>query len=192
MTKLEKPKLSGSAQEQLDQAELNFKAFEEGIKNLTLDRMNEAPKLETEPQHRMSQNQISNSKDVYLKPEKAVSSREKFNESYRSQYEYAKQYVPFISEHAELKGEVIETWTKPFAGMPAEFWKVPTNTPIWGPRYLAEQIKRKSYHRLVMKNTLTNSEGGHQFYGQMAADTTIQRLDAHPVTKNKSVFMSNF
>lgn len=192
MTKLETPKLSGSAQKQLDQAEENFKSFEGGIKNLTLDRMNEAPKLETEPQHQMSQNQIANSKDVYLKPDRVVSARDKFNEKFREQYNYLKQYVPFIAEHSELKGEVIETWTRPFGGMPAEFWKVPTNTPIWGPRYLAEQIKRKSYHRLVMQPTLTNNLGGNQFYGQMAADTTIQRLDAHPVNKSKSVFMSNF
>jgi len=28
-----------------------------------------------------------------------------------------------------------------------------------------------------------------QFYGSMAVDTTIQRLDALPATKTKSIFM---
>jgi len=31
---------------------------------------------------------------------------------------------------------------KPFPGMPAEEWAIPTNKPINGPRYVAEQIKK--------------------------------------------------
>lgn len=187
----EKPKMSsGEAQQQIDKIEQQIQKHDENIKSLTLDNMSEAPRVEMEPQHRMSQNQIANSKDIYLKPEKIVSSRDKFNEKFRDQYNFAKQLVPFIAEHNE-QSDLIETWTRPFGGMPAEFWKVPTNTPVWGPRYLAEQIKRKSYHRLVMKNTATNNEGGSQFYGQMAADTTIQRLDARPFSKSKSIFVGN-
>lgn len=192
MTELKKPKLSGSAQQQLDEAEQQFKQFDDNVKSLTMDRLNETPKEEREPQHRMSKNQIANSTDVYLKPHKTIGSRERFNEKYREQYEHSKQLVPFIAENNELKGEIIDIWTKPFAGMPAEYWIVPTNKPIWGPRYLAEQIKRKSYHRLVMQQTTTSSDSNGQYYGQLAADTTIQRLDAHPVSKNKSIFMSNF
>ena len=32
-------------------------------------------------------------------------------------------------------------------------------------------------------------ERGNQYYGSMAVDTTIQRLDALPVSTNKSIFM---
>lgn len=188
---LSKPKVSRSAQAELEQAEKQFDAFNENIKSLTMDRMNQAPKEETEPQHRLSQNQIANAKDIYLKPEKIVASRDKFNEKFRSDYEFMKEYVQFIAEHKELIGEALEVWTRPFGGMPAEFWKVPTNKPVWGPRYLAEQIKRKNYHRLVMQNTITSSDGYGSMYGQLAADTTIQRLDAHPVNKRKSLFMGN-
>jgi len=74
--------------------------------------------------------------------------------------------------------------------MPAEFWKVPVNKPIWGPRHLAERIKGCRYHRLVMSETVsTGSDGVGQYYGAMAVDTTIQRLDALPVSSTKSVFM---
>ena len=64
------------------------------------------------------------------------------------------------------------------------------NTPVWGPRYLAEQIKRKFYHRLSMKQSVAtehNSMG--TMYGSMVADNIIQRLDARPVSSRKSVFM---
>ena len=73
--------------------------------------------------------------------------------------------------------------------MPAEFWQVPTNKPVWGPRYLAEQIKRKFYHRLMMENKQTEAGDGMTYYGQMAVDTTVQRMDARPVSTRKSIFM---
>ena len=87
-------------------------------------------------------------------------------------------------------GESIDIWTKPFAGVPAEEWIVPTNKPVWGPRYLAEQIRKCTYHRLVMQEHIaTETMGMGTMYGRMAVDTVIQRLDANPVIKKKSIFM---
>lgn len=178
------------AETELAKAEKQFEAFDQNIKDLTMDRMNQAPKQETE--FEISQKDIQKSKDIYLKPKKSIGSREKFNESYRKEYEYAKEYVQFIAENKEIIGETIDIWTKPFAGMPAEEWDVPTNKPVWGPRYLAEQIKRKYYHRLVMQqNQIVAQDGMGSYYGSMAADTTIQRLDAHPVNTRKSIFMGS-
>lgn len=173
----------------LEKASEQFDKFDSEVKSMTMDRLNMTPKEEVEPQTKLSSNEIANSKDIYLKPATAIGSREKFNEDYREDYNFAKEYVQFIAENKEIIGEEIETWTKPFAGMPAEFWKVPTNKPVWGPRYLAEQIKRKFYHRLVMRQSVQGSDGMGQYYGSLAADTTIQRLDAIPVSSRKSVFM---
>ncbi len=187
-----KPKLNNSESEkELVKAEEQFNAFEQNIKDLTLDRMNMAPKEESEPQVLMSQKDRERLKDTYLKPFKTISCRDKFNEDYRKQYEYDKEYVQFEAENKELIGETIEIWTRPYGGMPAEFWQVPTNKPVWGPRYLAEQIKRKSYHRLVMQNSVTNADHAGQYFGSMAVDTTIQRLDARPVSTKKSFFMGS-
>lgn len=189
MNELKKPKVGHTAQIELDKAEKNFEEFDKSVKDLTFDRMSMVPKQETEPQTKLSQNEIENSKRFYLKPEKTIGSQEKFNENYRNDYEFAKQYVHFIAEHKELIGETIEMWTKPFTGMPAEFWKVPTNKPIWGPRYVAEQISRKVHHRLVMQDKVTQGDGNMQFYGSMAVDSTVERLTARPVSDRKSIFM---
>ncbi len=187
---VDKPKPTSSlAEKELQKADEQFKAFDDNIQQLTLDRMNQAPKLEQEPIHKIAQSDISKSKDIYLKPHRSISSHEKFNENYRDDYNHAKEYVFFIAEHREIIGEEIETWTKPFAGMPAEWWKVPTGKPVWGPRYLAERIKQCNYHRLVMQNTVNDSTGMGQFYGTIAADSIIQRLDALPATKTRSIFM---
>jgi len=189
--KSRKPRVSTLGERELEKAEKQLEAFNESVKEMTLDRMNAAPKEETEMQTKMSQNQIANSKDIYLNPKRSISSKEPFNEKFREDYEYAKQKVQFIAENREIIGESIEQWTKPFPGMPAEFWEVPVNKPVWGPRYLAERIKECNYHRLKMdQSVMTESTGMGTMYGAMAVDTVVQRLDAIPVSKKKSIFMS--
>lgn len=188
---MSRPKsVSSLAEKELDKAEAQFKEFDDNIKEMTMDRMSQAPKHEVEEQTKISQKDLEKSKDVYLKPKKTISCQEKFNEKFRNQYNFEKEYVQFIAENHEIIGECIEIWTKRFAGQPAEFWEVPVNTPVWGPRYLAEQIKNCNYHRLTMKENVVTSQSGYgAMYGQMAVDTTIQRLDARPVNTRKSVFM---
>lgn len=188
---VQKPKVSNSlAEKEMEKAEAQFQEFDQNIKEMTLDRMNTTPIKDEEPQTKLSQKDIEKSKDIYLKPKRTIASKEKFNEDYREEYNFAKEYVQFIAENKEIIGESIEIWTKPFAGMPAEEWVVPTNKPVWGPRYLAERIHGCKYHRFVMQqNVGTGTDGMGQYYGSMAVDTTIQRLDAVPASTRKSIFM---
>ncbi len=190
MTENSKPKVSSLGNKELDKAEKQFEAFDQNIKDLTLDRMNTAPKIDFEPQTKLSSKDIEKSKELYLKPFRSVSSKEKFNEAFREDYNFAKEYVHFTAENKEIIGEELDFWVKPFAGMPAEEWKVPVNKPLWAPRYVAERIKGCKYHRLVMQESTTmGADGMGKYYGSMVADTTIQRLDAIPVSTRKSIFM---
>jgi hypothetical protein len=185
-----KPKISTQAEIELEKSIKEVDSFNDSIKQLTLDRMNEAPKEELEPQTKMSTKEIDKSKEIYLKPERTISSADKFNEKYRSEYNFQKEYVHFVAENKEIIGECIEIWTKQFAGVPAELWKVPVNKPIWGPRYLAEQIARKFYHRMRSEEkTIIGADGLGSYTGSMVVDTTIPRLTAAPVSTRKSIFM---
>ncbi len=187
-----RPKAQNSlAATEMDKAEKQLDNFTQQIEEMTLDRMNQAPKLETEQQTKLSQRQIANSKEIYLKPHRTIGCRDKFNENFRASYEFDKEYVHFTAENKEIIGETIDMWTKPFAGIPAEWWKVPVNKPVWGPRYLAEQIKKCSYHRIRMEESKgqIGSDQVGTYYGQMAVDNTIQRLDALPVSSRKSIFL---
>ncbi len=189
---VEKPKPQNSlADRELQKAEEQFKAFDDNIQTLTMDRMNQAPKEDAEPLHKMAQKDIVDSKDIYLKPFRSISSKEKFNEKFREDYEFSKEYVKFIPEHKELQGEEITLWTKPYPGVPAQEWKIPTGKPVWAPRFVAERLHGSTYHRLIMKeNVSTGTDGmGTQYYGQMAVDTIVQRLDAIPVSNRKSIYM---
>jgi hypothetical protein len=136
----------------LEEAQKKAEAFEETVKDLTLDRCNEAAKVEEEPQTKLSQQELSKKKEIYLKPKRSFSCKGKFNEKFRDDYEFKKEYVCFIAENREIIGETISLWTKPFPGVACEEWEVPTNKPVWGPRYLAERIKGCSYHRFTMQH----------------------------------------
>ena len=184
----EKPKVTGAAQKEIDIAAKQFDAFDASVKEMTLDRMNAAPKLETEEQTKLSTKQIEKYPGIYLKPDKTVPCQDKFN--FRAAWNFDKEYVHFTAENKEIIGETIELWTRPYGGVHAMFWKVPVNTPVWGPRYLAEQIQGRKYHRLTMQeNRSAGSDGVASYHGAMAVDTTIQRLEARPVSTRKSVFM---
>jgi len=185
-----KPNINSDSQKELDKATKQIDEFSEQVGEMTLDRMNLARKQDVEPQTKLSQKDIEKSKEIYLKPHTSISAHDKFNEAYRDSYNFDKEYVQFIAENKEIIGETIELWTRPYGGMPAEFWKVPVNKPVWGPRYLAEQIKRCYYHRLVMQGeAITGMNQFGQDQGRIIADSTIQRLDAMPVSSRKSVFM---
>lgn len=191
----QKPKAQCSlAEKELDKAEEQFKSFDEDIKKMTLDRMNETGTKDVEPQTKLSQADKDKMNQIYLKPHRTISSREKFNEKFRESYNFDKEYVYFTAENKEIIGETIELWTKPYPGLPAEEWKVPTNKPLWAPRYLAERIKGCKYHRLTMQeNRETGSDNrGNKYFGTMVADTTIQRLDAFPESNKRSIFMGSF
>jgi hypothetical protein len=189
---LEKPKVVGSlAEKELDKAATQFEKFDENIKSLTLDRMNaEAKPAEREKFAPIAQVDLAKSKDIYIKPRRSIGSIEKFNEKFRNDYNFQSEYVHFKAYNNEIVGEAIEFWTKPFPGMPAQEWVIPVNKPVWAPRFVAEKIKRSSYHRLVMDESKKVSDDGMTAqYGQMAVDTTIQRLDALPVSTQRSIFM---
>lgn len=194
---LSRPEVSASAQKELDKAQDQFDEFDHQVKQAVARRTDKVE--EQEPQTKLSSKELEKKPDIYLKPTRSyppgvnpkTGEKEKFNEKFRDDWNYSKEYVHFIAEHKELIGETIELWTKPFPGVPCEEWKVPTNKPVWGPRYLAEQIARKFYHRLKTEDRpIAEIGSGITQTGQMVVDTTIQRLSAVPVTRRKSIFMN--
>jgi hypothetical protein len=177
----EKPKVNSKGEQELVKMEEQFKRYDEQVKSLTLDQMNKSSIEEVEQQTKVS-NREAKSNLTYLKPARSISSREQFNEKYRSQWEEAKKYVAALCENNEQIGEMVEVWTKPFAGLPAEFWQVPTNKPLMMPKHLAEQLASRFYHRFVMGDGVhTGSDGMGQYYGAMAVKETRRRVDARPI-----------
>lgn len=153
-----------------------------------MSEIKKAKAEDVEPQTKLSSKEM-NKHEIHLKPERIIGRRDKFNEAFRKHYEYDKEEVRFIAEHREIVGEDIEIWTGKYAGVPCEFWRVPTNKPVWGPRYLADQIKRCAYNKYVMKDHVVEKSSIGSIYGSMAIETKIQRLDAYPARETSTIFM---
>ncbi len=175
----------------IEKAAAEFDAFDEHVKSLTTDELSKAPLLETEPQVKLSNREMAKMDGIVLKPDRRINSKENFNEKFRNEYDFKNEMVPFMAENKEIIGETIELWTKPFPGISAEFWKVPVNKKVWGPRYLAEQISSKSYTRLTMEDRVVSSDGMGSYTGQMVATNRIQRLDARPARGSAQVAMAS-
>lgn len=188
-----RPKAVNSlAAKEMEKVEKQFDDYDKQVKDLTQDRMNMAPKLEVEPQTKLSGKEIAKSTDVYLKPIKTIGCRDKFNEKFRDKWNHAKEYVQFVAENHEIIGEQIEVWTRPYGGVAAMFWQVPTNKPVWGPRYLAEQLSRCIYHRLMMEESSPTEQAREgTYHGKIVVDKTIDRVSCNPVTTRQSIFMGS-
>jgi hypothetical protein len=168
--------------------------FDAQVKTLTHDVMRSASLVEEEPQLKKSNRELQADNARYLKPVRTISSNQKFNENFRKSYEYDIEPVKFVAEHMEL-GSMIETWTRPYGGMSAEYWEVPVNTPVWGPRHLAAQIKRARYTRIIMTadnaNDIREYSAAGTMVGTPRADCQVQRLDARPVSSASTTFFNS-
>lgn len=178
-----------TVKEEMEKLQKKFDDFESQIQALTIDRLNQAPKEEAEGP-RISQKALSEN-ELYIKPATWIADNQKFNTAFEKEWEHAKEYVQCIPVHNELKGDIIEFWTHPFGGKGAEFWKVPSDKAVWIPRYAAEQLTKCKYHRMVMnQGQITGGDQhGNQYFGSMVAQTTINRIDAVPVSNKRSIFM---
>lgn len=190
----DKPKATSSlAEKELDKVEAQFKDFDQQVKNLTQDAMNTAPLKEFEQQTKIAQKDLAKMDFPIMKPHKTIGSREKFNEAWRDSYNFYNERVDITAENKEIVGEMLDFWTKPYPGMPAEEWKIPVNVPVNVPRYVAERIDNCRYHELHMEqSSQTGSDGMGSYYGSMAVKKTVQRLEAKPVVKKTSLYMSSF
>ena len=186
-------------EKEMDRLAKEFDEFQEQVTSLSQDELNKAPKEEKDRQTHLSTRELKNANRIVLKPEKRINAvnpktgqPQKFNEKFRKAYEFAMEHVCFIAENHEIIGESIELWTRPFGGMDAEFWKIPVNKPVWGPRHLAEQLTKCSYHKIVMEEqSIVGQDGMGTYTGKIAAKHTVDRLTAHPAREQTSQFMGS-
>lgn len=192
---MSRPKVDAEAMRKLKASDEQNKESLKASLEAAKETMPNAAVKDYEPQTKLSQNQKLDAPDIVLKPRNIIASRDRFNERFRKDWEFAKEYVRFICENRETPGDVIEVWTRPYGGLPAEFWVVPTNKPVIGPRHLAEQIRGRIYHKMVMHGDAEAQQnrdvqtGAYKMYGAIAVQEKCQRLTAEPVHETRSVFM---
>ena len=190
MSESKRPRVNSEGQKELDKVENQVKQFSDSVSSAREDRGNLVMK-EVEPQTKMSQSEMNNSSLLYLKPKRTFPSRERFNERFRDEYNRQSEYVDFIAENHEVKGESIDFCIKKFPGVPVEEWVVPVNKPVSAPRYVKERIEECGYTVFTTADKQLGSEGGVMYYGQMVAEERKSRLSAREFIKKPRIFMGN-
>jgi hypothetical protein len=181
---MKKPKLaSGFAQKEVDRLETEFDAKAVQMASLTQDAMNEAPVNELEPQTKMTKAKILEADAPKIVPSMTRTANGKKKPEQDAIRKRGWEYIRVIAENVELPGEKIEFWHKPmWAGEDCHFWQIPVNRPIYVPRFVAEHIRSRKYHRLTMQNEMTvetNQFG--EMKGKLIATEVRQRLDCRVV-----------
>lgn len=190
MSESKRPRLNNEGHKELDKVENQVKQFSETLHSVNMDR-NSLPTREIESQTRMSQDEMNKSSVTYLKPKRTFPSREKFNEKFRDEFNKLSEYVDFIAENHEVKGETIDFCIKKFPGIPVEEWVVPVNKPVSAPRYVKERIEECGYTVFTTIDRQIGSDAGVLYYGQMVAEERKSRLSAREFIKKPRIFMGN-
>ena len=187
--------MSKELEKEIVKLNAKFEEYEKKIEALTLENTRLAKDKDEDNITRLSQREIAKSPDIYVKPKKTLMAvGEKFNEKYREEYNYKKQYVRVIAEHRECPGDTIEIWTKRFAGTPAEFWEIPTGKPVFIPRYVAEELADRKYNKIKMDGdsrddrNRSGSYGEIEQYGMPTVEEKIKRITAYSASTNATIF----
>jgi hypothetical protein len=176
-----RPDVNSEGQRELDKVDAQLQSHVQKMESIDVNKINNTQVQDFNPQTKMSNREVAKADAIYLIPDRAMPCRAKFNEDYRKEYEYYKQPVRFVAENKEIIGETIEIWTKKYAGVPYEFWKVPTNRVVVAPRYLAERLADCKYRRIVMKeDKITGTDGMGSYFGRLEAEQVVSRFDARP------------
>lgn len=177
----DKPKVDSKGQQELQNAADSIQSFETQLKSFHSDVAAMAPAIEDfEPQTKLSMREMASIGPEIMKPARSIGAKERFNETFRGEWEEKKKYVKCIVENYEIQGEMVELWTKGFPGVPCEFWQLPTNKPIAVPKYVAERVAGCKYHVLQMEDSVTQHTQNGKMYGTLVARNSRQRLDARP------------
>lgn len=190
MSEPKRPKVNSEGKKELDKVENQINKFSDSVSSAR-EGKGSLVMRETEPQTKMSQSEMNNAQVMYLKPKRNFPSRERFNEKFRDEFNRQSEYVEFVAENHEVKGESIDFCIKKFPGMPVEEWVVPVNKAVSAPRYVKERIEECGYTVFTTTDRQTASEGGVMYYGQMVAEERKSRLSAREITRRPRIFMGN-
>lgn len=191
MSETKKPRVNLEGHKELEKVEAQIDNFKETMPT-ALEVRNSMSFKETEPQTKMSQSDMNKSDVLYLKPKRTFPSREKFNEKFRDEFNRLREYVEFIAENNEIKGESIDFCIKKFPGMAVEEWLVPVNRPVSAPRYVKERIEECGYTIFTTNNANVGQEGGVVYYGQMVAEERKARLSTREFVKKPKISVGNY
>lgn len=160
----------------------NLEKTTEEMKNLTVDEINKAPLTEVEPQTKMSKEEVEHYDAPVIKPTRSFPAHSKPSSKEKKERERGWELVKCIAENVEIYGEKIEFWLNKYLGDPTHFWEIPVNKPIYLPRFVAEHLATRTYHRFKMVDRSGRSfmEGSSSGEESLVVRETLARVTCKP------------
>lgn len=199
------PKVNYEGQKELAKVDEAFEKVTEAIASCdSLDP--KVPVEQVDPYTKLSKRQMALADAQYVTPVKIVNrveggkhnAKNYFNEAHRPLYKKDWEWIKVVIENKESIGHPVEKWTAEWGCDPAMFWIIPTNRPVYIPRFVARSIKKCRYIQRTMESDETKmissdnsrdipTEGavsgpclpGAEFYGTFKSAQYRQRLDAN-------------
>lgn len=128
----------------------NVEKLSEQMSSLTQEEIKKAPMANEEPVMLLSKEEIAAYDAPVIQPSRSFPTKSKPNPKEAKERRRGWEYVKCIAENLEIINEKIEFWHNKFLGDPCYFWEVPVNKPIYLPRFIAEHLSTRHYHRFTM------------------------------------------
>ena len=118
-----KPNVNAEGQVELEKTGEQIEGMEAKAKSINLDQTILATRKETEPQTKIAQSDSQKMPEIYLKPKRTyppgvnpkTGAVEQFNEKFRAEYNFQKEYVNFIAENMKSTCKEILLTSKAFS-----------------------------------------------------------------------------
>ena len=105
------------------------------LSELTVDKINQAPVIEPEPQTKLTNKQLADSMGLlYIEPIRKMPPFGTLPEKLKKEHARDWEYVKGIYENIESMGESAEFWYVKYPGDPDCLWRIPANIPVFVPR----------------------------------------------------------
>lgn len=166
-------------------------SVQKDLSSLTPDRLSLAPLTETTPQTLMSSRQVQMLDPRYIKPSRSQTPNGKPKASQNALRDKAWEYVNCMVENKEVPGETACFWLKPpISGEFCYYWEVPVNIPVQLPRFVADHLSKRYYHRMRMEDRPVTHQGFvSESSGAIIITETKNRIDCRPVSQNLNFAM---
>ena len=156
---------------------------EQSLKELTVDKINETPDVELEPQTKLTNRQLADSLGCkYIEPLSKLKAIGTLPEKLRKQHARDWEYVKGIYENINEIGQAITFSLCLYPGDPDCVWKIPANTPVYVPRMVANHLENvQQYHTFSHVEKAPNQLAVDEFTDEFQVTGTMYRGKFRPI-----------
>ena len=155
----------------------------EDMNLLTIDKIEDTPDKEPEIQTKLTHREMADELGVrYIEPKRKLGILGELPSNLEKQRARDWEYVKGIYENIDCIGEAVEFWYVLYPGDPDCLWSIPSNVPVFVPRFIAKHLEDvQKYHRFDYKNKNSAALQHGEFEDTFESVETVYRGKFRPI-----------